>query len=228
MTKYMIHCCPDRLWYIEGYLIPKMKEQGIKDEQIILFNDTEKLGNLKACMKSFKQSSTEPGGTWHLQDDIVISKRFKELTEEYDNPNLITYGFSGYYDVRFDKFIDPGLVVPEKMWSSFQCEYIPNNIAGDWSDWMETGIIGNPVYRDYWKDGKGDDWWFKKYIQEKYKGIKFIVNLDPNIVDHIDYLMGGSIINPQRNKPIYRARYWYEEDVIEDVTHWLAKYMKKV
>lgn len=221
MTKYMIHCCPDRLWFVEGYLIPKMVDQGINADQIIVFNDTGGLGNLKACIKSFAQIEKNPGGTWHLQDDVVISKRFKELTEEHDKPDRITYGFSGYYDRRYGKWLPPGLVVPEKMWSSFQCEYIPNKIAGDWAYWMENYIIGNPVYRDYWKDGKNDDYWFKKYVQDRYRNQLIVMNLDPNIVDHVDYLIGGSLINPRREKPVYRARYWYEEDVIDDLKLWL-------
>ena len=31
MSSYIIHACPARMWYVNGYLIPSMREQGIED-----------------------------------------------------------------------------------------------------------------------------------------------------------------------------------------------------
>ena len=223
MVTYMIHACPKRLWYVTEYLIPSMLDQGISKDQISVFNDTTHMGNLAACMASFESLANKDGGTWHLQDDVIISRRFKELSEKYDCD--IVYGFSGYYDHPKNnptKFYPPGKVLPEQMWSSFQCVRIPNDIAVAWAKWMRTDIIGNPVYRDYWEPNIMDDWWFKQYIKQTYD-YSIVLNLAPNIVDHVDYLIGGSIINKKRLKPIYRARYWEDEDLVDELTLKLAR-----
>ena len=47
---YMIHACPQRMWYVEGFLIPSMKAQGISEEEITVWNDTEGKGNLFSSM----------------------------------------------------------------------------------------------------------------------------------------------------------------------------------
>ena len=45
--KYMIHCCPKRMWYVEEYLIPSMLRQGIDRDSIIIWNDN-KGGEIKS------------------------------------------------------------------------------------------------------------------------------------------------------------------------------------
>jgi hypothetical protein len=41
-------------------------------------------------------------------------------------------------------------------------------------------------------------------------------NMSPNIVEHIDYLLGGSIVNEERSWQS-RAFYWVEPERVEDV-----------
>ena len=80
MSKYLIHTMPKRMWYVCGYLIPSMVSQGIDRDDIKIFNDVHHLGCLHACMRVFSELPDE-GQTWHLQDDVIISKDFKQVTE---------------------------------------------------------------------------------------------------------------------------------------------------
>ena len=218
MAKYMIHACPQRMWFVEDYLVPSMIEQGILESDIIVYNDIEGLGNLLACIDSFKSIADEKGGTWHLQDDVIISKRFKELTELNDVG--IVYGFSGYYDLRDDKWLEPGYTTPMHMWSSFQCVRIPNTIVKEYVEWFEKYMLTNPVYTQMLKRNKGDDWLFMKWLQSN-KATTRILNLAPNIVEHIDQLIGGSVINTGRPKPDYTARFWEEPETTEKFKRYL-------
>lgn len=218
MARYMIHTCPSRLWFVEKYLVPSMLEQGILESDIIVYNDIKGLGNLKACIDSFKSVAEEKGGIWHLQDDVIISKRFKELTEKHDSG--IVYGFSGYYDLRNGAWLEPGYATPMTMWSSFQCVRIPNNIVKEYTEWFEKYMLTNPVYQKTIKNNKNDDWLFMKWLQSCKATMK-ILNLAPNIVEHVDQLIGGSVINPGRPDPEYTARYWEEPETVKELEEWL-------
>jgi len=37
--KYMIHACPERIWYVNNYLVPELLNQGITTQDIIVWND---------------------------------------------------------------------------------------------------------------------------------------------------------------------------------------------
>ena len=215
MAKYMIHACPKRMWYVEDYLVPSMLAQGIVEDDIIVFNDTKGRGNLYACLDSFASVPDNDGGVWHIQDDILISSDFKEKTEQYDYG--IVYGFSGYYDKSPDgKWLPPGVVKPALMWSSFQCVRIPNKVARDFVKWFYQYMEHNYVYKSYVETGKCDDWFFKTYLKSDHKGDD-VLNLAPNIAEHIDRLIGGSVINGLREEPEYRARYWEEPELYEEL-----------
>ena len=82
--QYMIYACPKRMWYVEEFLVPSMLAQGIQREHIVIYNDTKKLGNLKACMDAFSQVPDDDRGMWHLQDDVIISRDFKHKTYRYN------------------------------------------------------------------------------------------------------------------------------------------------
>lgn len=215
MANYMIHACPKRMWYVEQYLVPSMLKQGIDTQDIVVYNDTEGDGNLESCLKSFASMPDNSEGTWHLQDDVLISSTFKQQTERNDFG--IVYGFSGYYDKDTrDRWFLPGFVEPKYMWSSFQCVRIPNYTARKFVKWFRQYMEHNHVYRDYVKTGKCDDWFFKLFCQSKLQNMK-ILNLAPNIVEHVDQLLGGSVINEDRCEPEYRARYWVEEDLYNEL-----------
>ena len=130
MAQYLIHAMPKRIWYVNEYLIPSMIEQGIKAEDIRVYNDEKREGNLKACMKAYEMCEGD-GGTWHLQDDVCISSSFKALTEKYDTG--IVCGFKSEYDGTQM----PGIVPVQNMWFSFPCIRIPNSIAREVAKWVQ-------------------------------------------------------------------------------------------
>ena len=64
--KILIHAVPERMWYVEEFLIPALRAQGA--EKIEIWNDTEHRGNLAACMDAFAAREGD-GGTWHLHQE---------------------------------------------------------------------------------------------------------------------------------------------------------------
>ena len=211
MAKYMIHTYPRRLWYVEEYLIPSMLAQGIAKEDITVYNDEKKEGNLRACMNAFLQCPDDLGGTWHLQDDVCICKDFAQRTEWYDNS--IICGFSSkLYDGPEKSKIGP--VTRRRMWFSFPCIRIPNKWARECAEWVLKYIIGNPVYRQYWEKGVNDDWAFRQYLKE-FQSDCVALNIVPNLVDHVDYLLGGG--SGGKRKEEVRAQYWVDDDIIKEL-----------
>lgn len=216
-TKYLIHSYQKRLWYVKQYLIPSMLERGIKEENIALYNDDKHEGNLKACMNAFMMVEDNDESTWHLQDDVCISKNFKEKTEMY-NRGLVC----GFSSLKYDGPGKIGIVKPKEMWFSFPAICIPNKYARECSKWVNEELIGNVIYRQYWQSGRNDDWAFRKYIEAFHKKDN-VLNLTPNIVDHIDYLIGGGS-GGQRQEPV-RAQYFRDLDVVEEL-EWQIKNQK--
>lgn len=214
MAKYLIHAMPKRMWYVQDYLIPSMIKQGISKDDIRVYNDEKAEGNLVSCMKAFASCEGE-GGTWHLQDDVCICKDFKILTEALDFG--IVCGFSSKL---YDGPGKIGAVNRDKMWFSFPCIRIPNTWARECAEWSNL-IIGNPVYERYWRNGANDDWLFRQYLQEFHKDT-CAINIAPNLVDHVDYLLGGGTGKVQRKEPC-RAQYWKDEDVVKELEKSVCK-----
>ena len=204
MAKYLIHAYPKRMWYVEGFLIPSMLAQGIAKEDIRVYNDENHEGNLVSCLKAFLSCEGD-GGTWHLQDDVCICKDFKTITEAVD------FGLvCGFSSALYDGPGKIGAVNRDQMWFSFPCIRIPNEYARESATWVNEYIIGNPVYRRYWENGVNDDWAFRSWLKEFHKDDKAL-NIAPNLVDHIDYLLGGGSGKKRRDKPC-RAQYWRDGD----------------
>ena len=157
-------------------------------------------------MNAFSIVDDDYKGTWHLQDDVLICKHFKELTELYDNGFVA--GFSSYYDGEGRI----GAVQLEDMWFSFPCIRIPNKVARGCSKWVNEYIIGNPAYRKFWESGVNDDWAFRSYVKEHCKG-SLALNIAPNLVNHVDYLLGGGSGKIKRDKPCV-AQYWWDDDLV--------------
>ena len=209
MAKYMIHTMPKRVWYVKKYLIPSMLLQGISNDDILVYNDIEREGNLKACMSAFAQVDTSAEGTWHLQDDVIICHDFKEMTEKYDSG--IVCAFKSIYDGE----LMPGRMGVKEMWFSFPCIRIPNDIAIKCSKWVLTYMIGNPIYKNWWEQGVNDDLLFRQFVWENYPN-RTVLNLNPNLVDHIDYLIGGTVNSNSRITEI-RARYFKDEYLVDEL-----------
>jgi len=210
MAKYLIHTYPKRLWYVNEYLIPSMLKQGIEKCDISVYNDSEGEGNLRACMKAFASVPDDDNGTWHIQDDVCISKDFKERTEWYDHG--LVCGFSS---LLYDGDIEAkkGAVKREDMWFSFPCIRIPNKWARECAEWVVNYIIGNPVYKRYWEKGVNDDWAFRTYLSTFHKDC-VALNIMPCLVDHVDYLLGGGSGINKREKPC-RAQYWDSPEMVQ-------------
>ena len=215
MAKYLIHAVPRRRWYVDDYLIPSMLDQGISEKNIRVYEDTNQEGNLRACMNAFA-SCTDDGGTWHLQDDVCICKNFKIITEAVD------FGLiCGFSSKMYDGEGKIGLVDRKDMWFSFPCIRIPNEYARDCAEWVTKYIIGNPIYKDFWGGGANDDWAFRTYLKEFYTFVH-AMNIAPNLVDHVDYLVGGGTGKKSREQQV-RAQYWTDSDIVENLEQKIMK-----
>ena len=217
MSKYQIHVSQKRLWYVNDYLIPSMLEQGIKEDDILLCTDTKGVGSIEAYRQAFEQLPDE-GYTWHLQDDIIISPDFKEVTENEEAENTVLCVFNSYYD----KTSRVGKVQPYDMWYSFPCIGIPNHMAKGCMEWIQRCMIGNMAYRKYWEEGNCVDWFFKQYVRDEVENV-IVINRVPNIVDHIDYLLGGSTIRKIPRKQWARSQHWDYPELVEELERKITK-----
>ena len=201
-VRYLIHATPKRMWYVEDYLIPSMFDQGV--ENVDVWEDIYNEGNLMSCMKAFEECGGFAGGTWHLQDDVIISRKFAEITQK--GGSEIVCGFT------CEQFVMP------HMQYSFPCIYIPNKYAAGCASWFfepkQQHRFNNFIHRR-----KCDDEVFMAYASENHLPYK---NLNPCIVDHVDYLLGGSVANHDRFEKQVRAKYWDEEDLVKDLEVRLA------
>lgn len=220
MAKYMIHACLDRLWYVNEHLIPSMTEQGINREDIDIYLDEKKEGCLFACMKAFYSVSKEEVGTWHLQDDVLISSDFKKKTEEYSKDYIVC----GYcFTLDYSK-VYTGFVEPKHMWFSFPCIYIPNKVARQCAKWFFNKVIKDRAYSVYVNSKRHDDTLFHWFVEDYYSDMKAL-NLVPNIVDHVDYLIGGSIVNAIRPDKETHAAYFEDNYLVDDLSKKLLTFI---
>ena len=216
--KYMIHASPSRMWYVTEYLVPSMIEQGIPPDDIEIWNDADGIGNLKACLESFRACGERPGGTWHLQDDVIICRDFAERTREYDGDEIVC----GYACKNFESLNQKGRVPGVFMWYSFPCTFIPNWMAADFVRWYHSYGNGLPQRQQLKQQGKGDDAFFKDYIRLE-RGNDWVINLLPSLVDHIDYLIGGTLVNPLRSYKVNRAVDFRDNDLVDRLAEQLKK-----
>jgi len=209
MPKYMIHACPERMWYVEEFLIPSMLEQNIPASDITVWNDTDKRGNLEACIAAF-ESCTSEGGTWHLQDDVVICSDFAKRTEEHDSG--VVYGFCNRWFK--DDLTMTGTVYAEDMWHSFQCVRIPNEYDREAAAWFRSGASDLSAEAAICrKINKGDDTIFREFFLQNH-GRETVFNLAPNLVNHIDYMIGGPVVNRWRGYDT-ESEMWEDRSILE-------------
>lgn len=221
--RFMIHSAPSRMWYVDDFLIPSMVEQGISKDDIINWCDINGKGNLHSCMDGFRWCGDNPteGGTWHLQDDIVISRDFYKKTKEFNDG--VVCGFCvKEWGPDAAKF---GVVPVEELWYSFQCIRIPDKLAGDCARWFynQASIRPQSKYRVRIQARKHDDDFFRFYLLETHANMK-IRNLYPNIVNHIDYMIGGTLINAGRPREVNGAVYWEDESILVDLRNRINAY----
>lgn len=208
MAKYMIHTYTKRLWYVKEYLLPSMYEQGIKEEDIIVWNDYSGKGNLISCIESFMSVPNDDDGIWHLQDDIIICRDFKKRTEELDTG--IVCGFCCEYDPDVNS---AGVVRIINMWWSFPCIRIPNKYAREFAEWFEARKDNDFEIIHLAKKNKNDDLLFRYWLERNYITERAIC-VKPNLVDHIDYLIGGTSINHHRGDKIIKSPCFEDIDLV--------------
>ena len=212
----MIHACPAREWYVNEYLVPSIVDQGISRDEITIWMDRDGVGNLASCLESFAQCSKHDGETWHLQDDVIVCRDFADRIRA--EPDGLALGFC------VDKYerghIVEGPTMAYYMWqSSFPCLKIPNILAGEFVDWL-VSAQNRPEINKLVQTGKKDDTLFWIFMQENHKDMR-VTNISPHLVDHVDWLIGGSTINQWR-EDIVRSCRWNDENLITELSDKLA------
>lgn len=188
--NYRIYTCPKRKWYVDEFLIPSMLEQGIPEEKIFIYNDEEGKGVLYSFIQGLKDSTED---SWHLQDDVLLSNKFRAKTTK-DYPTDIVCGFANEYS----KDRPAGMVFPQDIWYSSQCIYIKPWLCEEFLKWIDKYAVNQKRYAKMFELGICDDQLLEEFLNEKEQNV-MIYNVAPNLVEHIDYLLGGSIISPNRN-----------------------------
>ena len=207
--KILIHAYPKRMWYVEGFLVPELRRQGADDVEI--WNDVEGKGNLRACMESFA-ARTGDGGTWHIQDDVLPARDFVQRAREHDDG--VVYGFG--CEAFTDDPLQTGRISVEDAWHSFQCVRIPDAYARDCAAWLFNGAGREHEHYPLWiSSGKMDDSVFRSWLVETH-GRETVENLRPCLVEHVDWIIGGSVLHPWRGY-IARACWWDDDDLVREL-----------
>ena len=206
MNNYVIHACPKRMWYVDKYLVPSLQNQGI---DVRVMCDEYRIGNLEYCMRIF-ESMNGDGGTWHLQDDVIICRDFKERTEAHTSG--IACGF--VWTEGGNEYVEEAL--PKDMWLSFPCIYIPNHMARECAEWYHNSFKHDERYLTYVVGGQYDDLVFQKFLEVNYPNEK-IKHIRPNLVDHVDYLLGGTSIKRISRSMSPRAMWFEDLDLVKEL-----------
>ena len=210
--KVIIHSCDKRLWYVREFLAPALRAQGIEPS---IHNDDYHEGNLRAYINSFRGLDASDDGTWHLEDDVFPCRDFVTIARKHDNG--IVHGFYHRYG---HADISPGWVTVMVPGWSFPCIRIPNRLAVEFAEWFLDDAQHRDIYKEWVTNGKHIDSFWDNFLKEVHPEEKYF-NLKPSIVEHVDELIGGSIVNKFRDGPC-RAEYFDDPEVIEDLKIKLA------
>ena len=204
--KYLIREVPSRHWYVGGYLVPSMVKQGIKKEDILVYTDSEGEGNLQSLISAYKKFGVDD--YWLMNDDVMISSDFAEKTQNHDDYEVIC-GFAA----KCCHNADMSVTTPTNMWYSFPCIFVSKQLNAEFYVWLleEAPTIVPDCF--WFRKGCGDDALFKSFLTYKHINLK-VKLLKPNIINHVDYLLGGSIVSPQRTADSTSA-YWNEPELLD-------------
>ena len=204
--RILIHACKQREAYVREFLVPELKNQGFDDVDV--FMDPGR-GNLEAYLESYRKLP-EAGYIWHLEDDVVPDSRFYWWSRglKYFDGIICGFGAGQYYGLRdFGYCIDPG-----DMFLSFPCIRIPCGIIKGFLRWFDDNW---KKYADIVKSGKEIDTLFREYvIKSRVPAFNFM----PCMVEHVDDILGGSIVNPDRIQ--VRAVVFDDPEQVERVRRW--------
>ena len=206
--RVMIHACPGRMWYVDGFLVPSLRAQGIEPR---VWNDTDGRGCLGSCMAAFAACEGD-GDTWHIQDDVLLCRDFTRSAGGIPEGEVV-YGFACEYFT--DDVGLTGRVYAPDAWHSFQCVRIPDAWARECAEWFGSrrwvSESDNLTLDALAAANEGDDTFFREYMLARH-GESSVINLRPNLVEHVDLLLGGSVLHQWRD---YRAAsaYWPDPDL---------------
>lgn len=152
-----------------------------------------------------------------MQDDAMIARNFREQTEKY-NDGVVT----GFMRKEWQGLTPKAGRVPAVyMWNSFLCIRIPDDIAGECAEWFFTDAAYRDTYKDFVERNNGDDsLWYDFFVERHTE--EWVYNIAPSIVEHIDFLIGGSIVNKQRGHEA-RGDLWEDEKAFEEMRAKLAR-----
>lgn len=216
MVRVLIHSCNQRLWYVGKYLIPSLKAQGV--EEIRVFNDDAGLGCVYACMEAFRTCEGF-GHTWHIQDDVVIAPNFKELAESYEWFNGIVCGICTRYDDGKKEVYNTPATERNQMWLSFPCIRIPDILARSCAFSFEH-CAG---YEKWKKSNRGDDMVFRTFLKKSCPDAPYI-NAKPNLVDHVDYLLGWSTSKEKGPRKLPSRAKFFDPAIADNLAKILPNY----
>ena len=224
--KYMIHSCNSRQWYVDVFLVPSLLKQGISKDDIYVYQDKDREGNLKSYIKSSHlvyELWGDDENVWHLQDDVIVCSDFKKRTEELENSEAtLICGFTCFYDDGREAGLHN---IKNNIWYSFPCMRIPSKMSKEFADWTDIYLWRDNQFGFWTRYKKGDDYIFRIWVESYYPDNK-VLNLKPNLIDHIDFLLGGTIVNPQREAQSVNVRSMYFEE--PELVDKLAEEIKKL
>lgn len=219
MAEVIIHACLKRHWYVKDYLIPSLVEQGIKRDNITVWLDKKEHGNLASWVACCKAYGDKPGGMWHLQDDVLIARDFATKVNEYDDGVVCGFCHEPYETEGIHHI---GYVRSFLMWqSSFLCIRIPNEVLGHFYRWYHEIAVHDENMQKYIKTGKCDDTIFRIFMCTQ-RSTDTVLNLAPHLVEHVDFAVGGSVVNKWRGYTSNGA-YFYDDDLVDDLVQKIAK-----
>lgn len=214
----MIHAAPERMPYVSEFLRPRLEAQGFQD--VVVWEDYNGVGCRESYIQSFS-TLPETGHTWHLQDDVLPDRRFYSwATGEWAEYSGMICGFGCGHYTHKDRF---GFARNcEDMFYSFPCIRIPNKIAHEFVEWFNVHKETDINILEKLASGKYCDYFFKLFVGNNERGIG-IYNFYPNIVEHVDEYITGSLVNKQRSY-IAKAMQFEDTKALEDLKVWSKEF----
>lgn len=209
----LIHACPERMWYINEFLLPELTRQGVRNVDV--YNDVERLGNLQAFLDSVWTRCRAGEDTWHLQDDVWPCSDFGAKIEALAGREGVVCGFVNEIGGPDANLV--GEQCAADLWYSFPCIRIPGQWARQLAAWVRAGADGGSDAARFLAKNQGDDWFFQRFLA-LYHADAPVYHCKPCLVEHVDFLLGGSQVSPWRGYWA-RAAYWDESEQIEKLTH---------
>lgn len=205
--RVLIHAVPNRMWYVEKFLAPSLEAQGLEP---VIWNDSAGYGCLESCLRSFEAGLAD----WHIQDDVLICRDFSEKIKDLDGV------VNGFCHAQFgDNPEAVGKIYPPDLWHGFPCVRIPIGMTKEFVKWVkgthhtDTGAVWNIEHN------KGDDYLFRLFFTTAHK---YDMATNIPLVEHVDLLIGGSVVSEWRSYWC-RNTLWNDEALVDELCEKLNK-----